>query len=192
MGKRAAPREGWQPSPDMGHNGFMPKDAATPPDHRLSDRQLLFYALAGAAVVANGYYVHPIIGLVAKDFGVDAAMIGLALALNQIALAIGILFLLPLGDRISNWRLVGASVSVQLVACVLWPSRRRSACSCGLHPARPGDADALSLPAYVSKRVDRARGPHDGDAGQRRVGGVLAGRTSAGFIAERLAGGPST
>lgn len=166
----------------------MPKDAATPPDHRLSDRQLLFYALAGAAVVANGYYVHPIIGLVAKDFGVDAATIGLAPALNQIALATGILFLLPLGDRISNRRLVGASVAVQLVAVVLMAL----APTIGLFLAGStllglATLTPYLLPAYVSKRVDPTRlGRTTAMLASGVVGGVLAGRTSAGFIAEHF------
>ena len=74
-------------------------DGDTPPQHtqRLGRRDLILLTLAGAVVTANAYYIHPIIALVAKDFGVSPSEIGLVPALNQIALALGILLLLPLG-----------------------------------------------------------------------------------------------
>jgi hypothetical protein len=51
---------------------------------------LFLLAFAAAVVTANAYYIHPIIALVAKDFGVSPSEIGLVPALNQIALAAGI------------------------------------------------------------------------------------------------------
>ena len=55
-----------------------------------------------AVVTANAYYIHPIVGEVAENFGVSDARIGIVPALNQLALVFGILLLLPLGDRYSN------------------------------------------------------------------------------------------
>ena len=72
---------------------------------RLSRAQEYWLAFAAAVVTANAYYIHPIIGDVATHFGVSEARIGLVPALNQLALAVGILLLLPLGDRYSNRRL---------------------------------------------------------------------------------------
>jgi MFS family permease len=66
-----------------------------------------------AVVTANAYYIHPIIGEVARGFGVGEAEIGIVPALNQLALALGILLLLPLGDRYSNKTLCIAFVSAQ-------------------------------------------------------------------------------
>ena len=58
---------------------------------RLSRKQEYALAFAAAVVTANAYYIHPIIGEVAEHFGVTEARIGIVPALNQIALAIGIL-----------------------------------------------------------------------------------------------------
>ena len=69
---------------------------------RLTTAQEYWLAVAAAVVTANAYYIHPIIGDVARHFGVSAGQIGLVPALNQLALALGILLLLPLGDRFSN------------------------------------------------------------------------------------------
>ena len=68
-----------------------------------------------AVVTANAYYIHPIIALVADDFGVSASEIGLVPALNQIALAFGIFLLLPLGDRFSNRTLATIFAAGQFV-----------------------------------------------------------------------------
>lgn len=62
--------------------------------------------------VANAYYIHPIIADIARTFDVSPAEIGLVPAFNQIALALGIFLLLPLGDRISN-----RTLSLVLAAC---------------------------------------------------------------------------
>ena len=82
----------------------------------LSRTQEYGLAATTAVVTANAYYIHPIIGEVARDFGVDAGSIGLVPALNQIALAIGIFLLLPLGDRYSNRSLCITFVGLQTIA----------------------------------------------------------------------------
>ena len=85
----------------------------------LTRRDLFLLALASAVVTANAYYIHPIIALVAKDFGVSPSEIGLVPALNQIALAIGIFVLLPLGDRFSNRQLATVFAAGQLLGLVV-------------------------------------------------------------------------
>lgn len=68
----------------------------------LSRTQEYALAVTVAVVTANAYYIHPIIGEVAASFDVSEARIGIVPALNQMALALGIFLLLPLGDRYSN------------------------------------------------------------------------------------------
>jgi predicted MFS family arabinose efflux permease len=63
-------------------------------------------AIAAAVVTANAYYIHPIIGPVADSFAISDGMVGIVPAANQIALALGVLLLLPLGDRFNNRHLV--------------------------------------------------------------------------------------
>lgn len=78
---------------------------ATPAPVRLTRTQEWALAVTTAVVTANAFCIHPIIGEVARGFGIDATTIGLVPALNQLALALGILLLLPLGDFLSNRRL---------------------------------------------------------------------------------------
>jgi predicted MFS family arabinose efflux permease len=154
----------------------------------LSQVELLLLTLAGAVVTANAYYIHPIIARVAEDFGVSAATIGLVPALNQIALALGIFLLLPLGDRVNNRRLVSIFVIAQFLALVVMALSGEfvmfliGSTVLGFVTIAP-----YLLPAYVSKRVDPT---HLGHVTATLTTGVILGillaRAGAGMIGEYL------
>ena len=146
------------------------------------------WALAAitGATVANAYYIHPIIAEVGRDFGVGASSIGLVPAANQIALALGIFFLLPLGDRVSARRL-SLIFSAMQAACLI------------VMAAAPGFWVFLAgstllgfvtivpylLPAYASKRVAPEK---LGDVTAVLTAGIivaiLVARVGAGIVAE--------
>ncbi|WP_209347680.1 MFS transporter [Pontixanthobacter sp. CEM42] len=143
-------------------------------------------AAAGGVMVANAYYIHPIIAEVAGDFGVNAATIGLVPALNQIALALGIFLLLPLGDRFSNRQLsiifaIGQTVSLTLM--VFSPSFVGfliGSTILGFFTIAP-----YLLPAYASKRVRSERlGSVTATLTIGTIVGILIARVGAGWIAQ--------
>ncbi|KAL8657696.1 MAG: hypothetical protein Q9226_001648 [Calogaya cf. arnoldii] len=71
-------------------------DPANPP--RFSIWLNLLFAFAGAFTVANLYYNHPILHLLAQEFGVSNERASLIPTLGQAGYAFGLLFLCPLGD----------------------------------------------------------------------------------------------
>lgn len=71
-------------------------DPASPP--RFSTPLNLLFAFAGAFTVANLYYSHPILHLLAGEFGVSNERASLIPTLAQAGYASGLLFLCPLGD----------------------------------------------------------------------------------------------
>ncbi|MEM1434751.1 MAG: MFS transporter [Pseudomonadota bacterium] len=152
----------------------------------LTERQILLLAAASAIVTANAYYIHPIIARVAEEFSVSAALVGAVPALNQLALACGILLLLPLGDRVNNRRLVPLFLSAQtmlLVAMLLaddyWVFVSASSLL-GFFTIAP-----YLLPAYVSKRVGTTRLGHvTAILTSGVIAGVLLSRAGSGVIAE--------
>lgn len=154
----------------------------------MSGRDLLLLTLAGAVVTANAYYIHPIIALVAKDFGVSASEIGLVPALNQIALALGIFILLPLGDRFSNRQLATVFAAGQLLgltvmafASSFWLFVAGST-FLGFSTITP-----YLLPAYASKRVEPKRlGRVTAVLTTGVIGGILIARVGAGWIGEHF------
>ena len=154
----------------------------------LTRRDIILLALASAVVTANAYYIHPIIALVARDFGVAPSEIGLVPALNQLALAFGILVLLPLGDRFSNRQLAIVFTAGQLIGLVvmmLAPSFWlfvAGSTFLGFSTITP-----YLLPAYASKRVE------PGQLGQMTaalttgvIAGILIARVGAGWVGEHL------
>ena len=172
------------PAAPAATSGGAPKRG---PAH-LSDARLLLLAIAGAVLVANPYYIHPIIAPVAQSFGVGPATIGLVPALNQIALAIGILLLLPLGDRIRNRRLVAIFSVMQFVGIAimavatdfrLFAFGSTLLGFCSISP--------YLLPTYVSKRTrPEELGRVTAILTTGVIGGILIARSGAGVIAQHF------
>ncbi len=154
----------------------------------LSRRELVLLAFAAAVVTANAYYIHPIIALVAQDFGVSHADIGLVPALNQIALALGIFVLLPLGDRFSNRQLATIFAAGQLIGLAVMALASdfwlfvAGSTFLGFSTITP-----YLLPAYASKRVLPQRlGQATATLTTGVIAGILVARVGAGWVGEHL------
>ncbi|MEL6723687.1 MAG: MFS transporter [Pseudomonadota bacterium] len=157
-----------------------------PPPKRLTDRQVWVLTIASAVVTANAYYIHPIIARVAEDFSVSSSTIGLVPAFNQLALALGIFLLLPLGDRYSNRTLTAIFVAGQFlaIAAMAWALDFRlfliGSTVLGFMTIAP-----YLLPAYASKRVDPSElGKVTAVLTTGIIAGILTARAGAGVIAE--------
>lgn len=164
----------------------MNAPAAHPAPAFLTRTQERALAITIAVVTANAYYIHPIIGEVARAFGVGEAAIGLVPALNQLALALGILLLLPLGDFYSNRRLCLIFVAAQTL-CLLGMVLARefvlftaASTVLGFVTIAP-----YLIPAFASKRVAPERlGQVTAQLTAGVIFGILVARMGAGLIAE--------
>lgn len=147
------------------------------------------YALAVtvAVVTANAYYIHPIIGEVARGFGIGAGEIGIVPALNQLALALGILLLLPLGDFHSNRRLCLIFVAGQTL-CLLGMALADGLALFTAASTLLGFVTIAPylIPAFASKRVAPERlGQVTARLTAGVIFGILVARVGAGVIAEQ-------
>ena len=167
-------------------------DSIAPPNpsskRRLSGTEVLLLTLACGVVTANAYYIHPIISEVAHSFEVDQGLIGIVPGANQIALALGVFLLLPLGDRISNRKLVTFTVAGQFLSitgmafATDFTLFTLASTILGFFTIAP-----YLLPTYASKRVDPARlGAVTAMLTTGVIGGILVSRAGAGIIAETL------
>ena len=154
----------------------------------LSNRMVYLLAFASAVVTANAYYIHPIISRVATSLDVSTALVGIVPALNQIALALGVLLLLPLGDRVNNRSLVAVCLSIQVIMLGImatvndfWTFTAASTVL-GFFTITP-----YLLPAYASKHVEPRR---LGFVTAVLTSGVIAGvqlsRLTSGVLAETI------
>jgi predicted MFS family arabinose efflux permease len=66
----------------------------------------LLFAVAGGAAVGNLYWAQPLLDLIAGDFGVSIASAGLIVTVTQIGYALGVFFLVPLGDIVNRKRVI--------------------------------------------------------------------------------------
>ena len=83
-------------------------------------RGLVFIlAVACGLTVANLYYSQPLLDLVSHDFGVSQGTATIVVTLTQVGYALGLLFLVPLGDLVENRKLTVRMLAGTAVAVVL-------------------------------------------------------------------------
>lgn len=85
----------------------------------------LLFAIAGGAAVGNLYWAQPLLDTIGQDFGVSTAAAGLIVTVTQIGYALGVFFLVPLGDTVNRKRVIPALMllaGVFLAATALAPT----------------------------------------------------------------------
>ncbi|WP_428311136.1 MFS transporter [Hydrocarboniphaga sp.] len=74
------------------------------------------FAVGCGLIVANLYYGQPLIGLIGPELGLPAETISLVVTLTQIGYGLGLLLIVPLGDRLENRRLLAGILLARPVA----------------------------------------------------------------------------
>lgn len=82
--------------------------APTPTPTSMSRGMTLLFAIAGGAAVGNLYWAQPLLDLISRDFGVSASSAGLVVTVTQVGYALGVFFLVPLGDIVNRKRVIPA------------------------------------------------------------------------------------
>lgn len=93
--------------------------ARTQPVKTVTPFLALVLALGCGLIAANLYYAQPLIGPIGAAFGIRPAETGLLVTLTQLGYGLGLLFVVPLGDRVENRRLVVVAVCAAGVALIV-------------------------------------------------------------------------
>lgn len=72
----------------------------------------MLLAFAGGAVVANLYYAQPLLTQISAALGISPAAAGFAMTVMQIGYGVGLLLVVPLGDRFENRRLIVTAFAI--------------------------------------------------------------------------------
>ena len=72
----------------------------------LTKSLLWLITITTGIVVGNNYYNQPLLGLMAKDFQVTETAISIIAMLTQVGFAMGLLFIVPLGDMVQRKKLI--------------------------------------------------------------------------------------
>lgn len=85
---------------------------------KLSNFALYLMSVSAGLVVANLYYNQPLLGQIAKDFGVTESAVSNVALSTQLGYAFGLLFVVPLGDMISNKKILQFDFLVMILSLV--------------------------------------------------------------------------
>ena len=94
-------------------------------NHGIPAPLLALLAVATGLSVANCYYNQPLLGSMAKDFGVSDFSASMVATLTQIGYVVGLVFVIPLGDLVSRKQLILTNYiisSCALLAIALAPN----------------------------------------------------------------------
>ncbi|MEE1128853.1 MAG: MFS transporter [Methanobrevibacter sp.] len=85
----------------------------------------ILFAICSGLAIGNLYWAQPLLVQIMNSFGLPAANGGLLVTATQIGYAIGILFIVPLGDFVERKRLITIVMAlsiITLISCAIAPS----------------------------------------------------------------------
>lgn len=148
-------------------------------------RVLLFAATAGT-MVANLYYVQPLLAAVAASFGHSITNAGYLVTFTQLGYALGLLLVVPLGDVLDRRRLLSCMLTINIIGLLAAAASPNfiSFASASLLIGCTSSAAMVVIPYVASKAPDETRGRYIGQIMTGLLLGILLARTVSGFVAE--------
>lgn len=93
-----------------------PLERPDPPISGLSRALTVLFALASGLAVANAYFAHPVLDVMADTVRMARARAGTIVGMTQLGYGLGLIFLVPLGDLLDRRRLVIVQSSLSVMA----------------------------------------------------------------------------
>ncbi|MBC3375879.1 MFS transporter [Pseudomonas sp. SWRI92] len=90
--------------------------AYTDVNRGLSATLTLLLSVTCALAVANVYFAQPLLASIAQSLDVAPGLIGIVVTATQIGYALGLLFIVPLGDKVNPRKLILTLVALSVVA----------------------------------------------------------------------------
>lgn len=152
----------------------------------LSKKNVLFMAAATGLIVANLYYCQPLIVLIADEFKIPHADAGTITYLTQAGYAIGLFFMVPLGDKLERKTQILYTTFASVIALVVAATAQSylileiASLLIGITSIVP----QLILPLAASLSAPEERGKVVGTIMSGLLVGILLSRTLSGFIGE--------
>ncbi|MBY6678016.1 MFS transporter [Rhodococcus sp. BP-332] len=147
---------------------------------------VLLLAVTCGVLVANLYYAQPLLDTIARSFDIEEGTAGILVTTAQIGYAIGLAFLVPLGDLIERRRLIVTAALICAVAdgiAVVSPGFPMLAAALVL--AGVGASAAMVIvPLASALAAEEDRGRTVGTVMSGLLTGILLARTVSGFLSE--------
>jgi predicted MFS family arabinose efflux permease len=168
--------------PPAGSRSWAIEMSRSDVDQHLTRRLAGILAGATGVTVANNYYAQPLLPAIERSLHLSSSTAGLVVTFSQIGYAMGLIFLLPLGDLLERRRLVVASALAAAVALLVMA---RASGGALLLPAAML-VGAFSVLAQILVAIAAGMASH-ADRGQV-VGRVMTGLLLGVLLARSIAG----
>ena len=164
------------------------RSAPTDPHVAAPRAVIVLLALTCGATVANLYYAQPLLGEIARSFGVGEGAAALVVTATQLGYAAALILLLPTGDLVENRRLVtrillGTAASLALASAA--PGFALFAAAAVLVGITSVVAQIL-VPYAAHLAPEEARGRTVGQVMSGLLLGILLARAVASLVADAL------
>ncbi|MBP0614786.1 MFS transporter [Jiella mangrovi] len=146
------------------------------------------FALSCGALAANLYYAQPLVSLMGADLGLPIAAESAIVTVAQIGYAIGLVFLVPLGDLLENRALILVTMAtnvVGLAGLALAPGLT-SLFAGMLFVGATSCAAQMLVPLAANLAPEEERGAVVGNVMSGLLGGILLARPVSSFLADYL------
>lgn len=152
----------------------------------LSGKIVFIMAVASGVSVANLYWAQPLLDTIANAFQTGTATAGLIVTFTQIGYAVGLLFIVPLGDLLERKKLIitiSMLVFISLVIAAFSPTIHFFIAA-SLVVGVTSVVVQILVPFAASLAMDHERGKVVGQVMSGLLLGILFARTLAGFVSE--------
>ncbi|MGB3772657.1 MAG: MFS transporter [Rhodococcus sp. (in: high G+C Gram-positive bacteria)] len=170
---------------ELGDTADVGTDTTTE-EPRIGRGMVLLLAVTCGVLVANLYFAQPLLDTIAGSLGVEPSTAGVLVTMSQIGYAVGLAFLVPLGDLVERRRLIVTAALVCAAAdamAVLSPSLPVLAAALILAGAGASAAMVI-VPLSSALAPEHNRGRTVGTVMSGLLMGILLARTVSGFLSE--------
>jgi predicted MFS family arabinose efflux permease len=173
-------------SPEL-HTPRLPVTGKT--SHGVPGWLVALLAVASGMTVANLYYAQPLLSSLRDAFHVSTAGAGWLITLTQVGYVVGMLFLVPLGDRLEKRRLITVLLAVTTLALVTAGLAENFPLllTASLISGATSVVAQILVPFAASLAPDHARGRIVGQVMSGLLTGILLSRTISSLVSD-LAG----
>ncbi|MCD2472019.1 MFS transporter [Jiella sp. MQZ9-1] len=143
------------------------------------------FAVSCGALAANLYYAQPLVALMGADLGLPIAVESAIVTLAQIGYAIGLVFLVPLGDLFENRRLILVTMAANVVSLLGLAVAPGAAAlfAMMLVVGTTSAAAQMLVPLAANLAPEKQRGAVVGNVMSGLLGGILLARPVSSFLA---------
>lgn len=142
-------------------------------------------ACACGMSIANIYYAQPLISIISASIGLRSTLSSFIVTLTQVGYCAGLIFLVPLGDRVESRRLILATLAMGSIALLLVAHAESVAAMLGacLLLGAGSVAVQMIIPMATHLSAPAVRGSVVGSITSGLLAGIMLARPVAGLIA---------